>query len=139
MIAQLESVVSKPFHLPESPLRFLPLNAAIPKKIVSRVGAGKKTEYRLVVPVGMRLPEIEPDPNAARRIYLELAIVLDVPELFWRSIVEHEYDGRNSSRQVELLVQHIRHVHGSVTAIVQQLEILPELPALARVIAIVIC
>src|SRR5205814_6794232 len=85
----------------------------------------------------MRLFEIEPDADAARRIDLQPAVVLDVAELLGRRVVENENDGRYSLRQIEILVEHVGHVHRPVAAIVQQLEILAELPALARVQSVI--
>src|SRR2546423_7304456 len=86
----------------------------------------------------MRLLEIEPDADAARRIDLEIAVVVDVAELLGRRVVEHEHYGRQSLRQIEILVEHIRHVHRAIAAIVQQLEIFSKLPSLPCVEAIMV-
>jgi hypothetical protein len=84
------------------------------------------------------LLEIEPDPHAARRIDLQLSVVVDVAKLFRRRVVEYKNDRRQAARQIQLLVEHIRHVHRAVAAIVEELEILSVLPPLTRVIAVVI-
>src|SRR5205809_6670422 len=86
----------------------------------------------------MLLLEIEPNTHAAGRIDLELAVVVDVAELLRRRIVEHEHYRRQSRRQIEILVEHVGHVYGPISAIVQQLEVLSKLAALASVEAIMV-
>src|SRR5665811_645591 len=114
----------------ESPVRFLSLDAAIAEEVVSCVRAVEKTVHGLVIPVGMSLLEIEPDPHSAGRIYLERPVVVDVAKLLGRRVIKDKDDGRQPTRKIQLLVEHIRHIHRPVAATVEQLQIFPELAAL---------
>ncbi len=86
----------------------------------------------------MRLLEIEPDSDSAGRINLELSIVVDVAKLLRRRVVKNKDDGRQSTRKIQLLVEHVRHVHRPIAATVEELQILAELPSLTRIIGIVV-
>src|SRR5258706_501378 len=86
----------------------------------------------------MCLLEVEPDSHPAIWIDRQLAIVVDVAELLGRGIVKNEDDRRQPARKIQLFVEHIRHVHRTVAAVVEQLQILAELAALTRVIAVVV-
>jgi hypothetical protein len=110
----------------------------IAEEIVAGRRAVQQAEHAIVRPIGVRLPEIEPDADAARRVDLQLAVVLDVAELLRRRVVEHEHHRRDALRQIEILVEDVGHVHWAVAAIVEQLQILQELAPLARVQTIVI-
>src|SRR5262249_30001332 len=80
--AQLEAVVGEPFHFRKSPLAMLtaPLRT-IAEEVVAGGGAIEHAKDRSVLPSGMRLREVEPDADPARRVDLELPIAFDVTEL----------------------------------------------------------
>src|SRR5687768_17595550 len=84
----------------------------------------------------MRLLEVVPDPDSARRIDLQVAVPLDVPELARARVIEDEHDGREALRQVDLLVQQLRYADRAIPPLVDELEVAGEPASFARVAAV---
>jgi hypothetical protein len=131
VVAQLESPLGEELHLPEAPLVLLPVDSLVAEERSARLGAGEQAHDGLVAPVRLRLREVEPDPDHARRVDLELPVPLDVAELRRRRVVEREDDGAEPARQIELPVEELGHRHRAVPALVEQLEVPAESAALA--------
>ena len=91
--AQLEAVVRQPFDFLQAPLPVLAAELrAVAEEIVTGRASVQHAKRRAVAPPGMRLREVEPDANAARRIDLQLPIILDVAELLRRRVIEDKDD-----------------------------------------------
>ena len=77
-------------------------------------------------PIRVLLVERRQDSDGRRRIDLELSVLLDVAELRWRCVVEHEHDRRLPGGQIDLLVDHLRHVDRAIASTVHRLQVAAE-------------
>ena len=90
VIAELESLVVEILDLRESPFCLLTFDSLVAEERASRLSSGQQTEDGSVGPVRVSFPEIQPDSEPALRIYLELAVALDIAELARRGVIENE-------------------------------------------------
>src|SRR5687767_3775974 len=70
--------------------------------------------------------EGKPYTDRARRVDLQHSIPLDVAELPRRCVIEGEDDWRQAVGQVDPAVDHLRHRHRPVPALVENLEVAAE-------------
>src|SRR5690606_33731580 len=96
-------------------------------------GPGQHAEDGAVLPLRVGAGEVEPDPQAARRVDLQLAVLLYVAELRRGGVVEGDDHRRDAARQIQLAVEHLLHRHWAEAAVVEHLQVAPELAALALV------
>ncbi len=128
VIAQLEPLLGEKAHFLHAPRALLPRYSLLAEERVPRRRTRKEAERRTLPPVGMLLAEREPDADPAVRVDLQLAVLLDPrSNRLGRCIVERgTATGDVLAGISRLLVDQLRHRDRPVAAIVQQLEVAPE-------------